>query len=512
MNDLSPDQLESLRLSELRFRRIFETAHDGILLLNADTGRVIAANPFICDLISRPEHELVGSFLWDLGPLKQVISSRENFGELQRKRFIRYEDVPLETPNGRVVHVEFISNVYNEGNQDIIQCNIRDTTDRFETQRKLEHYVRTLVTINQCNASLVHSYSEEALGNAICKALVINGGFGAAWFGLEEDVDDRIKLKVKGSSGLALSDISETLELQHDRNEDSELRSALKSATPLWMNSNLKQRLPRLLSMLVEKQGYTSCALIPMSKKIEVAGMLVVFCQESDRFDEEILNLLVGLTNDLGFGIADIRVRAEHSINQAKLLRSFDEAIAAIAATTELRDPYTAGHQARVATLAEAIASEMGLSSDTRSAILMAGGVHDIGKIQVPAEILSKPGKLTPAQFEIIKTHPDAGFQILKNISFTHPIAEIVLQHHERLDGSGYPQQLKGDQILLEAKIISVADTVEAMSSHRPYRAGLGIEVALKEIADKRGIHYDAEAVDACLRLFNEKGYKFAPM
>lgn len=512
MNDLSAEQLESLRVSELRFRRLFETARDGILLLNADTGRVIAANPFICDLISRPEHELVGTFLWDLGPLKQVISSRENFGELQRKRFIRYEDVPLETPNGRVVHVEFISNVYIEGDQDIIQCNIRDTSERFETHRKLEYYVRTLVAINQCNASLVQSYSEEALANAICKALVLNGGFGAAWFGLEEHSDDRIKLKVKGSSGVALSDISEALELRHDRNEDSELRSVLESGTPLRINSNLTQRLPRLLSRVVDKQGYTSCALIPMSKEIDVAGMLVVFSQDSDRFDEEILNLLVGLANDLGFGIADIRIRAEHTSNQTKLLRSFDEAIAAIAATTELRDPYTAGHQTRVAKLAEAIAREMGLSSDTRSAILMAGGVHDIGKIQVPAEILSKPGKLTPAEFEIIKTHPDAGFQILKNISFTQPIAEIVLQHHERLDGSGYPQQLKGDQILIEAKIISVADTVEAMSSHRPYRAGLGIDVALKEIVDKRGIHYDPEAVDACLRLFNEKGYQFEPV
>lgn len=509
MTKLSQEQLQSLKVSELRYRRLFETARDGILLLNADTGAVVAANPFICDLLNRTEQSLLNSFLWELGPLKEVIPSRDKFAELQSRGYVRYEDIPLETPAGQVVHVEFISNVYQEGEHSIIQCNIRDTTERFEIQRKLEHYVQTLVTINKCNSSLLQNYNEQALGNAICKALVIEGGFAAVWLGLEANEDGKILLKFTSSGGLDRSELPSEVILQADRLEDSELISALKTREAFSLNSQLTERLPRVVSQLIEQKGFQSCAVIPLPESVDIDGLLIVFSFAADRFDSDTLSLLSRLTDDLGFGISDIRVRAEHNENQKKLVRSFDQAIEAIATTTELRDPYTAGHQARVADLAAAIATEMGLSSEIRSTILMAAGVHDIGKIQVPAEILTYPGRLSPAQFEIIKSHPQAGFQILEKISFTQPIAEIVLQHHERLDGSGYPRQLKGEQILIEAQIISVADTVEAMSSHRPYRAGLGIDAALKEVCDHKGTQYNAEAVDACLYLFKHKGYEF---
>jgi HD-GYP domain-containing protein (c-di-GMP phosphodiesterase class II) len=162
----------------------------------------------------------------------------------------------------------------------------------------------------------------------------------------------------------------------------------------------------------------------------------------------------------------------------------------------------------RVAALASAIATEMALPADQVEAIQIAGIVHDLGKISVPAEILSKPGKINEAERNLIKLHPQAGYDILKDIHFPWPIALMVLQHHERLDGSGYPQGLKGEEILLGARILSVADVVEAMSSHRPYRPGLGTEAALAEIAQFRGTHYDAQAVDACLTIFCEKGYR----
>ncbi|MEQ1673763.1 MAG: HD-GYP domain-containing protein, partial [Candidatus Nitrotoga sp.] len=177
------------------------------------------------------------------------------------------------------------------------------------------------------------------------------------------------------------------------------------------------------------------------------------------------------------------------------------------AAIVEMRDPYTAGHQVRVADLAMAIAKQMGLPDEQAHAIHLAGMVHDLGKIQIPAEILSKPGKITGIEYSLIKFHPQAGYDILKGINFPWPIAQMVLQHHERLDGSGYPQGLKGDAILLEARILSVADVVEAMSSHRPYRPGLGIEVALAEITKQRGIYFDPQVVDACLVLFREQHY-----
>lgn len=192
-----------------------------------------------------------------------------------------------------------------------------------------------------------------------------------------------------------------------------------------------------------------------------------------------------------------------------KLRTTLVGTIRAIALTVETRDPYTAGHQKRVASLARAIAQEMGLPKDTIEGIRMAAVIHDIGKISVPAEILSKPTRLTDIEFGLIKVHPEAGYAILKDIDFPWPVADIVLQHHERLDGSGYPQGLKGEQILLEAQILAVADVIEAMASHRPYRPSIGIDVALAEIEKNRGTFYNVKIVDACVRLFREKGFRF---
>jgi len=192
-----------------------------------------------------------------------------------------------------------------------------------------------------------------------------------------------------------------------------------------------------------------------------------------------------------------------------KLRKALDGIILAMVRTVEARDPYTAGHQRRVTLLSYAIAQEMGIKKDKLEGIRMAAMIHDIGKIYVPSEILSKPSKLTEAEFQIIKTHPQVGYDILKNIEFPYPVADIVLQHHEKLDGSGYPQGLSGKDILQEAKILCVADVVEAMSSHRPYRPALGMEKALAEIKAKRGVLFDPEAVDACLKLFKEKEFSF---
>lgn len=190
--------------------------------------------------------------------------------------------------------------------------------------------------------------------------------------------------------------------------------------------------------------------------------------------------------------------------------------IQAIALTVEKKDPYTSGHQQRVSDLARSIATKMRLPKKTIDGIRLAGSIHDIGKNAVPADILSKPGKLTDHEFGIIKTHPEVGFDILRGIRFPWPIAKTILQHHERLDGSGYPNGLKGSDIIIETRIIAVADVVEAISSHRPYRPALGMNVAIHEINKGRGTIYDSEAVDTCVNLLNtcvnlltQKNYKF---
>ncbi|MDD5311886.1 MAG: HD domain-containing protein [Dehalococcoidia bacterium] len=208
----------------------------------------------------------------------------------------------------------------------------------------------------------------------------------------------------------------------------------------------------------------------------------------------------------------DIKERKmiEEELKQSsqKLRRAMEGTIQSMALTSETRDPYTAGHQNRVSRLACAIGREMGLPENQIEGIRVSGTLHDIGKIYVPAEILSKPGKLRQNEINLLRDHAEVGYELLQNIEFAWPVAEIVYQHHERMDGSGYPRGLKGDQIMLEARIMCVADVVEAMASHRPYRPAFSIEKALLEILQKRDLLYDGKVVDACLRLFNEKQYK----
>ena len=192
-----------------------------------------------------------------------------------------------------------------------------------------------------------------------------------------------------------------------------------------------------------------------------------------------------------------------------RLNKSLERSIIAIAAVTEIRDPFTAGHQNRVTQLACAIAEEMGLAKGRHERVRLAAMVHDVGKINIPTEILSKPDRLSEPEFNVIEAHPQIGHDILQGIDFSRPIATIVLQHHELLDGSGYPQGLSGDKIMLEARILAVADVVEAMNSQRSYRPAHGMKGALEEVSNKKGVLYDPKVVDACLRVFSEKAFAF---
>lgn len=205
------------------------------------------------------------------------------------------------------------------------------------------------------------------------------------------------------------------------------------------------------------------------------------------------------------------RNRAEEDLRDSfkKLRTAMESIVEALVLAIEKKDPYTSGHQKRVATLAGAIAREMDLSQDQIDGVRMAAMIHDIGKNAIPGQILSKPAELTKLEMGMIKEHPQIGYDILKGIEFPWPVAQMVLQHHERIDGSGYPQGLLGDAIYLGAKILGVADVVEAMASHRPYRASLGLDKAMEEISKNSGILYDLDVVDAGLRLFREKGFEF---
>src|SRR5664280_458858 len=214
---------------------------------------------------------------------------------------------------------------------------------------------------------------------------------------------------------------------------------------------------------------------------------------------------LLGISEDI-----TERKQAEKQLHDIleRLRKSFEATIQVLISAVEMRDPYTSGHQLRVANLASAIAKEMELPDDEIEGIRMAGSIHDIRKLSVPAEILSKPTKLTNIEFSLIKEHSHSGYEMLKDVESPWPLAQIVYQHHERMDGSGYPRNLKGEEICMEARILAVADVVEAMASHRPYRPALGIDAALTEIEKNKGIFYDNDVADACLRLFREKGFQ----
>lgn len=248
---------------------------------------------------------------------------------------------------------------------------------------------------------------------------------------------------------------------------------------------------------------------IPILSAGKVIGVINIYIGEKHKRNKREEEFLCSVA-DVLTGVIK-RKQAEDNIlqNLSDLRQAMEGSIELTTLMVEAKDPYTAGHQQRVSLLSCAIAKEMHLSAEQIEGTKIAGLIHDLGKISIPSEILSKPGRITDDEFSLIKNHPQVGYDILKTVKFPWPIAQTVLQHHERMDGSGYPSGLSGEKILIEARILSVADVVEAISSHRPYRPALGIDKALEEISQNRGIFYDPEVVDACLKLFKEKGFKF---
>lgn len=493
--------------SEERYQRLFETAQDGILILDASNGKILDANPFISKLSGYSNEELFDKYIWDLGFIKNIAENKDKFIELQKKGYVRYENLPIETKQGERHYVEFISNSYLVGKTEVIQCNIRDITSRVKLEKINGELSVMYQVMLRCNQVLLHEKKTDELISQMCKVLVSSGGFLAAWVayapvklediitpiaseGIEKNYFDQMNLNAKKRehNSLVLNAIyaHELLvcqDIQHDEHSNFEREFAI-------------------------KHKFYSVAVIPIKPQKMPPHILVVYGYFAQELTEDLIALLQNLASDIAFGIDNLNAHKEHSKLIEKVGRSLDNTIIAIASMVEQRDPYTAGHQRRVADLAAAIATEMGLPAHQIMGLRMAGVVHDIGKIHIPAEILSKPSTLSDAEYEIVKTHSKGGWEVLKNIDSPWPIAEIVYQHHERLDGSGYPRGLKGDEIMLEAQILMVADVIDAMSTHRPYRPALGILTALQEIMQHKGALFNEKVVASCVRLFIEKKYE----
>ncbi len=392
---------------------------------------------------------------------------------------------------------------------------VTDITERKQGEISLARANHALKTLSAGNGELVRATSESELLHGVCRVIVETGGYLMASVDYPKDDPEKSIVPM----ACAQADQSYINDNVAQTWADTAEGQAPVAQAIRTRRLAIDRYIPDGLSYSAAKAhaaipGCIANLALPLFDGTQLIGVLSVRAEEMDAFDRVEIKFLEDLATDLAFGIAALRTRAErdtiayeHEHHAEILQRSLEESIQAIAATVEMRDPYTSGHQKRVADVAAAIATAMGLDDEKIHAIHLAGVVHDLGKVRVPAEILSKPGRLSAIEYELIKHHPQAGYEILRDISFPWPLARIVWEHHERVDGSGYPRGIKGDEMLLESRIMAVADVVEAMASHRPYRASLGIEPALQEIERGRGTAYDPAVVDACLKLFREGGY-----
>ena len=370
---------------------------------------------------------------------------------------------------------------------------------------------RALRTLSACNKVIVHSESESQLLDQICKTLVETGGFSLVWIGVpQEDEQKAVAVVARFGVDDGYLDAAHITWADTPRGRGT-TGMAIRTGIP-QLNQNFEEN-AMLAPWRAEatKRGFRSSSAFPLIDDKKVIGALTTYSGEFDHFTREEAALLEELASDISYGVNYQRLRKSLNENLTQVEHSLEGTIAAMAAMLELRDPYTAGHQRRVSELAVSIAHELGISANEIRGIKLAAAVHDIGKIQVPAEILSKPTRLTGLEYKLLQQHCEAGYDILKGIDFPWPVAELVRQHHERVDGSGYPRGLHGDEILRGAKILAVADVVEAMSSHRPYRPALGFEAAIGEIEAHRGTLYDPEVVDVCVRILREPNSRFVP-
>lgn len=388
----------------------------------------------------------------------------------------------------------------------------RDVTDEKAAERELLRLNRTLKTISSGNHTMLHASNEADLMKNICEVITSSRDYELAWIGFVRK-DKNKSIEVMAASGPS-KEYVKSLQLSWD---DCPAGHGPTGTAVRTGKTQIAQDIQNESRMEPWKEaaahyGHKSSIALPLKVNEAVIGALSIYAAQPFAFNTEEVALLEEVASDLAFGIESLRTHDERTQYAQRLRTSLEETLQAFASTVEMRDPYTSGHQRRVADLAVAIARELSVPEDQVHGIHLSGMVHDLGKMHIPSEILNRPGKLSELELNLIKTHAQAGYDILKGIQFPWPIAQAVLQHHEHLDGSGYPQGLKDGQIILEAKILTVADVVEAITSHRPYRPGLGNDAALYEIKKNRGIFYDPAVVDACVKLFTEKKYQLPPV
>ncbi len=503
---------EALRSTEKRFREIFEDAPEGIFQTTRE-GRSLALNPAGAKLLGFPSSGNAVASVTDsahdvwLNPEDRAryTQTLEEHGE------IRDFSCQLKRTDGTPIWVSLTARKIcgPDGQTLYYQGFIEDVTEQKALELDLKAKVRELQVLSEMNDALLHAKTEQDLLTEYCRIVVEVGGYRMAWVGFAEEGPEKRILPVAhyGHEDGYLKMVNATW-ADTERGQGpgarclrtGEITVVKDLASDPWIVPWREERI---------KRGYMSCIAIPFRQFEDEKACLTAYGVRVSQWSDAERRLMDQVASALGFGITTLRTQLAKAQYQESLRASLEQTIQVIAETVDQRDPYTAGHQRRVADLCVAIASKLGLTSERAQGLRLAAGIHDLGNIGVPAEILAKPGHVTETQYALLKEHAQLGYEIVKNVQFPWPIAQMILQHHERLDGSGYPQGLKADEILLESRILAVADVVEAMSSHRPYRPSRGIGEALDEVLSKSGALYDAETVEACVNLFRHEGYQF---
>ncbi len=492
---------DELRGSEQKFHSIFNDALDMIHICTAD-GRILDANRTELVTLGYSLDEYKGKRPLDLVHPDHREQVREAFAAVAAGERVNGLVVTLLTRAGEKRYIEM--NIVPEiiaGKVVRIRAISRDITARTEAEEALLRLNRYLTTLSNGNVALVRARNEQELLDAICSVMIEDGGYRLVWVGATDE-NSGSGLVVRSAAG-DRSYLEEDPQTWREMDTgQSPVARALREHEAVVLHDLAAESTPWREQAL--RHGFHSVAALPLQEGGELFGAITLYSTDPNAFDEAELGLLKELAGDLAYGIQVIRTRQQRDQAQGALGTVLVETVDAISRTVETRDPYTAGHEHRVAELAVAIARKMHIDEFRIEGLRLGGLLHDLGKIAVPAEILNRPGQLTDIEFNLIKQHPQSGYNIIKDVSFPWPVKEMVLQHHERLDGSGYPSGLQGNQIILEARILAVADVVEAITSHRPYRPGLGIDLALKEIRSGRGTIFCEEVVDACLAIFEE--------